>query len=68
VKIKVEEDSLLTSRTGVFAGGDVVTGTKFIVDAIANDYFETSIYHNNAAAKDLNGNMAYTKWTGSRIA
>ena len=33
--IKVNEETLETSRPGVFAGGDVVTGTKFIVDAIA---------------------------------
>jgi heterodisulfide reductase subunit A-like polyferredoxin len=33
--IKIDEDTLATSKQGVFAGGDVVTGTKFIVDGIA---------------------------------
>lgn len=33
--IKVDEQTLATSKPVVFAGGDVVTGTKFIVDAIA---------------------------------
>jgi heterodisulfide reductase subunit A-like polyferredoxin len=33
--IKIDEDTLATSKQGVFAGGDIVTGTKFIVDAIA---------------------------------
>ena len=31
----VKEETLETSRPGVFAGGDVVTGTTFVVDAIA---------------------------------
>ncbi len=31
----VDPDTLATSQPGVFAGGDVVTGTAFIVDAIA---------------------------------
>ncbi len=33
--IKVDANTLRTSRAGVFAGGDVVSGTKFIVDAVA---------------------------------
>ncbi|HEX7974377.1 MAG TPA: FAD-dependent oxidoreductase [Anaerolineales bacterium] len=32
---KVDPDTLATSQPGIFAGGDVVTGTAFIVDAIA---------------------------------
>ena len=32
---RVDPDTLATSLPGVFAGGDVVTGTAFIVDAIA---------------------------------
>ncbi len=32
--IKVDKDTLATSKPGLFAGGDVVTGTIFIVDAI----------------------------------
>jgi len=31
----VDPETLMTSRPGVFAGGDVVTGTTFVVDAIA---------------------------------
>ncbi len=31
----VDPETLATSRPGVFAGGDVVTGTTFVVDAIA---------------------------------
>ncbi len=31
----VDKDTLATSLPGVFAGGDVITGTAFIVDAIA---------------------------------
>ncbi len=33
--VKVDKDSLATSMPGVFAGGDAVTGTKFIIDAIS---------------------------------
>ena len=33
--IQVDPDILATSKKGVFAGGDVVTGTQFVVDAIA---------------------------------
>lgn len=33
--VKVDQDTLETSRAGVFAGGDVVTGTQFVVDAIS---------------------------------
>ena len=33
--IKVDPDTLATSRPGVFAGGDVVTGPNMVVDAIA---------------------------------
>ncbi|MHC4134403.1 MAG: FAD-dependent oxidoreductase [Planctomycetota bacterium] len=33
--IRVDPDTLATTKPGVFAGGDVVTGTSFIVDAIA---------------------------------
>lgn len=33
--VAVDPDSLATSRPGIFAGGDAVTGTAFIVDAIA---------------------------------
>jgi heterodisulfide reductase subunit A-like polyferredoxin len=33
--LKVDPDTLATSLAGIFAGGDVVTGTKFIVDAVA---------------------------------
>jgi heterodisulfide reductase subunit A-like polyferredoxin len=32
---KIDPDTLATNLPGVFAGGDVVTGTAFIVDAIA---------------------------------
>jgi len=33
--IAVDPETLATSRPGVFAGGDVVTGTAFVIDAIA---------------------------------
>ncbi len=33
--IKVDADTLATNQPGIFAGGDVVTGTSFIVDGIA---------------------------------
>lgn len=33
--IKTDGNTLATSRPGIFAGGDAVSGTKFIVDAIA---------------------------------
>jgi NADH-quinone oxidoreductase subunit F len=33
--IKVDENTLLTSRQGVFAAGDVVTGPNTVIDAIA---------------------------------
>ncbi|MEM5773676.1 MAG: FAD-dependent oxidoreductase, partial [Anaerolineaceae bacterium] len=33
--VKVNPDTLETSRPGIFAGGDAVTGTSFIVDGIA---------------------------------
>ena len=32
---KVDPETLATSEPGIFAGGDVVTGTAFVVDAIA---------------------------------
>ncbi len=34
-RIKVREDSLLTSRSGVFAGGDAVLGPTSLIDAVA---------------------------------
>jgi heterodisulfide reductase subunit A-like polyferredoxin len=34
-RVEVDPDTLATSVPGIFAGGDAVTGTKFIVDAIA---------------------------------
>lgn len=33
--LRVDPDTLRTSRDGVFAGGDVVTGPAFVIDAIA---------------------------------
>ncbi|MBE0432636.1 FAD-dependent oxidoreductase [candidate division WOR-3 bacterium] len=33
--IKVDPDTLMTSKPGIFAAGDVVTGTQFVVDAVA---------------------------------
>jgi NADH-quinone oxidoreductase subunit F len=33
--IRIDPDTLLTNRQGVFAGGDVVTGPNTVVDAIA---------------------------------
>jgi heterodisulfide reductase subunit A-like polyferredoxin len=33
--VKVDGETLATSLSGIYAGGDVVTGTTFIVDAIA---------------------------------
>ncbi len=33
--LKVDKEKLATSHRGIFAGGDVVTGTAFVVDAIA---------------------------------
>ncbi|MDI6725330.1 MAG: FAD-dependent oxidoreductase [Smithellaceae bacterium] len=33
--VAVDKDTLATSVPGIFAGGDVVTGTTFVVDAIA---------------------------------
>ena len=33
--VKVEKNTLLTSRPGVFAAGDVVTGPNTVIDAIA---------------------------------
>ncbi len=32
---RIDKETLATSRLGIFAGGDVVTGTAFVVDAIA---------------------------------
>jgi NADH-quinone oxidoreductase subunit F len=34
-RVRVDESTLLTSRKGVFAGGDLVTGPNTVVDAIA---------------------------------
>ena len=34
-RIKVDPDTCATSKAGVFAGGDVVTGPAFVIDAIA---------------------------------
>ncbi len=34
--LQVDEETLLTNRKGVFAGGDVVTGPNTVVDAIAH--------------------------------
>lgn len=34
-RVEVEEETLATNVAGIFAGGDAVTGTAFIVDAIA---------------------------------
>ncbi len=34
-RVEVDSESLATSIPGIFAGGDAVTGTSFIVDAIA---------------------------------
>jgi len=33
--IEVDPDTLATGKPGVFAGGDAVTGTAFVVEAIA---------------------------------
>ena len=33
--IVVDPDTMATDRPGVFAGGDVVTGTAFVIDAVA---------------------------------
>jgi NADPH-dependent glutamate synthase beta subunit-like oxidoreductase len=33
--LKVDEETLATSRPGVFAGGDVITGPNTVVEAIA---------------------------------
>ncbi|MBN1485545.1 MAG: FAD-dependent oxidoreductase [Chloroflexia bacterium] len=33
--VQIDPETMMTDRPGVFAGGDVVTGTTFVVDAIA---------------------------------
>ena len=33
--VAVDKDTLATNLPGIFAGGDVVTGTTFVVDAIS---------------------------------
>ena len=33
--IVADEDTLATAKSGVFAGGDVISGTKFVIDAVA---------------------------------
>ncbi|MHC4487785.1 MAG: FAD-dependent oxidoreductase [Planctomycetota bacterium] len=51
--IKVDEDTLATSKKGVFAGGDAVRGTKFVVDAIADGHHVARSIHNYLKGEEL---------------
>ncbi|MDR3575195.1 MAG: FAD-dependent oxidoreductase [Anaerolineaceae bacterium] len=51
--LKVDPNSLATNLPGIFAGGDVVTGTSFIVDAIAAGHKAASAIDQYLVGKEI---------------
>ncbi len=51
-RVEVDKETLATNVAGIFAGGDAVTGTSFIVDAIAAGH---------RAAKSINAYLAQSQ-------
>lgn len=52
-RVKVDAKTLLTSREGVFAGGDLVTGPNTVVDAIAAGKKAAQIMDNYLCGREL---------------
>jgi len=52
-RVRVDPRTLCTTRRGVFAGGDVVTGPNTVVDAIAAGKRAAGIIHRYLQGKDL---------------
>ncbi|HMD90411.1 MAG TPA: FAD-dependent oxidoreductase [Anaerolineaceae bacterium] len=51
--LQIDPDTLATSLPGIFAGGDVVTGTSFIVNAIAAGHKAAGAIDRYLAGKEL---------------
>ncbi|MFQ5822319.1 MAG: FAD-dependent oxidoreductase, partial [Candidatus Heimdallarchaeota archaeon] len=70
--IKVDEDTLATSKQGVFAGGDVVSGIKFqyIVEAIATGHRAAKsmdLYLNGKELKRIEPSLSKVELTDEEI-
>jgi len=44
-RIVIDEDTLTTTRPGVFAGGDAVRGTAFVIDSVASGHTAADSIH-----------------------
>lgn len=54
-RVKVDAKTLRTSREGVFAGGDLVTGPNTVVDAIAAGKRAATVIDNYLCGRELTG-------------
>jgi len=52
-RVSIEQDTLCTSRRGVFAGGDLVTGPNTVVDAIAAGRNAAKVIHRYLKGTEL---------------
>ena len=67
--VKVDPGTLATSQPGIFAGGDAVTGTSFIVDGIAAGHRAAKSIHHFLTGNhfsSLNQPRLRLKWTSMK--
>lgn len=53
-RLKLDNVTYQTTAEDVFAGGDVVTGPKFVIDAIAAGHMASEVIHRYVRVGDLN--------------
>jgi len=64
---KVDEAILATNRPGIFAGGDVVTGPKTVIDAIAAGHVAARSIHRYLRRDPLSGTSVWKPPTEAEI-
>ena len=59
--IIIDEETAMTTRAGVFAGGDAVTGPNMVVDAMAAGKLAAEMIDKHIAGKPLSREYRFTR-------
>jgi heterodisulfide reductase subunit A len=69
--IAIDPDTMMTSRPGVFAGGDAVRGTAFVIDSIASGHDAAASMHcylqGDAPACPIRPDLPVVRFTPDKV-